>query len=110
MTEYTGAKCIMTIQCKICGNVFKRRADYLKINCTCPTCSKLARLDTKSKVKYKCLKCGYVWSITPESIMQGHGCAKCASHISYKLTTEDFIEKSQTSAIGQLRLFKYKVY
>ena len=118
MTEYTGAKCIMTVQCKICGNVFERRADSLKIHCTCQTCSKLAKLDktknkfldyiqlhnikliepyidTKSKVKYKCLKCGYVWSTTPESIMQGHGCAKCASHISYKLTTEDFIEKAK---------------
>ena len=27
--------------------------------------------------------------------MQGHGCAKCASHISYKLTTEDFINKAK---------------
>lgn len=51
MTEYIGAKCTMTIRCKICGNVFKRRADSLKINCTCPTCSKLAKLD-KTKDKF----------------------------------------------------------
>ena len=117
-TEYTGAKCSMTVQCKICGNVFERRADSLKTNCTCPTCIKTDQLNkteakfldyiqlhniklmgtytsASSKVEFECSKCGYIWSTTPVSIMQGHGCAKCASHISYKLTTEDFINKAK---------------
>lgn len=118
ISEYTGSRCIMEVKCLNCGLVFKRRADSLKTNCTCPNCVKEQSLnDSKNKfinylqnhnieligtftnvntkTTFKCIQCGYIWNTFPYSILSGHGCAKCASHISYKLTTEDFITKAK---------------
>lgn len=30
-------------------------------------------------IEIKCNDCGYIWDITPDSILRGHGCPKCAS-------------------------------
>lgn len=118
ISEYTGSKCIMNVHCNVCGTNFSRRADSLKVTCTCPVCTKINQLNsskmkfldyiqlhsiklispytnTYSKAIYECTKCGYIWSTTPTSIMQGHGCAKCSPYISYKLTTEEFINKAK---------------
>lgn len=118
ISEYTGSRCTMEVKCLNCSSIFKRRADSLKSNCTCPNCVKVQSLnasknklinylqnhnieligtytDVNTKTTFKCTQCGYIWDTTPNSILSGHGCAKCASHISYKLTTEDFITKAK---------------
>lgn len=44
-----------------------------------------------TKIKFECIKCGYVWETTPGSLVHGHGCPKCANNI--RKTTDSFIEE-----------------
>ena len=40
------------------------------------------------KIIHKCKKCGYEWKITPNDVLHGYGCPKCAGNI--KKTTEQY--------------------
>ena len=45
-------------------------------------------INSTTKIKFECLKCGYVWETTPGPLLQGHGCPKCANNI--RKTTDSF--------------------
>ncbi len=34
-------------------------------------------IDSKTKIKHKCLKCGKIWYATPSNILSGKGCPRC---------------------------------
>lgn len=38
-------------------------------------------ISSGSKILFKCLKCGNVWKTTPNIVLGGHGCPKCAGNI-----------------------------
>lgn len=46
-------------------------------------------INSKAKIKCKCLVDGYEWCATPNHILRGKGCPKCAGNI--KITTEEYI-------------------
>lgn len=35
-------------------------------------------VNNKTKIRAQCLKCGYEWDVVPSSLLNGHGCPKCA--------------------------------
>lgn len=47
-------------------------------------------INSKIKIKVKCEKDDYEWEVMPLSILQGHGCPKCAGRI---CTHEEFVER-----------------
>lgn len=34
--------------------------------------------NNKTKIRTRCLNCGYEWNVVAASILNGHGCPKCA--------------------------------
>lgn len=38
----------------------------------------------------RCMVCGYEWTPTPKSLLNGHGCPKCSNNV--KLSNEEFLE------------------
>ena len=51
---------------------------------------------TMRKIDFRCTVCGHVWGATPNNILRGRGCAKCADERfgeSRKLSQDDFMAK-----------------
>lgn len=47
-------------------------------------------INTKTPILCKCKKCDYEWTPTPKSLLNGHGCPKCAKIL--KLSNEEFLQ------------------
>ena len=45
----------------------------------------------RTKIQFQCKKCGYSWYTTPDSVLRGSGCARCAGIL--KKTQSDFVEE-----------------
>ena len=54
--------------------------------------------NTHTNISCRCLRCGYTWSPKPYSLLQGHGCPKCAK--SGTSFMEQFLLLSFRSALG----------
>ena len=111
--RYTNADAKIKIKCKICDNEWFTRAIEVLRGHGCPKCSQKALsktheqyvselatinsnvvvidkyINSYTKIKHFCLKCGYEWSVKPNSILQGNCCPKCStrrkSHEQYVL-------------------------
>jgi len=95
------------VSCKTCGNVWEARPGNLLSGNKCPKCAKknaakknslthdqfLERMkekgnpdvivvgsyfNAKTSILCRCRKCGNEWTATPNSLLQAHGCKKCA--------------------------------
>ena len=62
-------------------------------------------VDTKTKVKCRCLVCDYEWLAIPYNLLSGAGCQKCAGTL--KLTNEEFIRRLSKSNPTVRPLEKY---
>lgn len=107
LEPYRGAKKKINCRCCLCGNEWRATPDDLLHGCGCPECAK-ARLakkyrkeheqfvrevehvlpsveilgqyvNNRTRVHCKCKECGNEWDVTPNSLLRGHGCAKCAN-------------------------------
>lgn len=47
-------------------------------------------LNARTPILHKCKKCGYEWNISPDNLLRGYGCPKCAGVAKY--TTSEFID------------------
>lgn len=62
-------------------------------------------IDTRTKIKWKCLKDGYIWFATPANIFSSTaGCPKCAGQI--KLSNEIIDERTEGRTIKRIGNFK----
>lgn len=52
-----------------------------------------AYINCSTKIEVKCLKCGNVWSTTPNSLSNGHSCPLCANN--QKKTHQHFVNEMQ---------------
>ncbi|MHA2288946.1 MAG: hypothetical protein ACXABG_09170 [Promethearchaeota archaeon] len=50
-------------------------------------CISCEYINDKTKLKWQCGKCGYIWSASPNKVKRGSWCAKCAGNL--KLTIEE---------------------
>lgn len=109
--EYVSASSPIAVSCNKCNYMWSPVASSLLAGNGCPRCGKRLRIThkqfveemrainediqilgeykTKKKpVTVKCRKCGRVWDATPDSLLRGHGCAKCSGIL--KKTTKEF--------------------
>lgn len=127
ISRYTNADVKIKIRCKICGNEwFARAADVIRGH-GCPKCSQKALTKTHeqyvselaainpnivvidkyinsyTKIKHLCLKCGNEWIVKPNDLLQGNHCPQCStrrkSHEQY--VAELAIKNPNIEVIGQ---------
>ena len=120
LSGYNGNTNKIKCRCKVCGKEWETKAGIILGGKGCPYCGKTRRktndeflelfyknneqantieiLDTyilsSVKLKCRCKKCGHEWKALPNSLLQNHGCAKCAG-ITIKTQDEFVNEVSQ---------------
>lgn len=99
--QYVNSNTKIEIKCKSCGHKwFSRAADILRGHC-CPKCSRTKTheqyvselatvnsdiavvdkyINSYTKIKHLCLKCGYEWTAKPNSLLHGNHCPQCSMH------------------------------
>lgn len=122
LSEYNGNKNYITVRCKIDGNVWETKPNWLKRGSRCLVCyhklngemrrntleyfiskareihgdkydySKVEYVNNKTKVCIICPEHGEFWQ-RPDKHLQGHGCTYCFT--SYRKTTEQFIKEAR---------------
>ena len=124
--KYVGADEKIEVSCKICGNKWSARAAGMLRGCGCPKCAKVLKTKTHAqyiselhdvnpdiaviekyvnsytKIKHLCLKCGYEWEAAPNSLLHGNHCPKCSrgkSHEEY--VAELAIKNPNIEVIGK---------
>lgn len=103
LEEYKDNKTKILVKCNICGYVWRITPNSLLRNKSCPKCAgKIKKtheqfveeikekyndkyiilgkyINDRTKILVKCNICGHEWEITPNNLLRGHGCAKCAN-------------------------------
>lgn len=109
--EYTGALKKVKCKCKVCDNTWNPYATHILHGMGCPKCASRKRaksndefitemrninpnisiieeyVSSKDKIKAHCNICGAEWEASPDSLVQGHGCPKCANNMRYTTNT-----------------------
>lgn len=104
--KYIKSNVKVRFRCNVCRNEFSATPNNLLRGKGCPYCGKkkasrsetlsgaeftnklkaifdsnIVALDdyvkAKTKIRFKCLACGYTWSATPDNILHSKGCPKC---------------------------------
>ena len=122
ISEYNGNKNYITVKCKIDGNIWETKPNWLKRGNGCPKCyyrelslrqrlsvntfiergnkihnfkydySKVEYINEHTKICIICPKHGKFWMTPNKHICNKQGCPKCANKY---ITTDDFIEKAK---------------
>ena len=116
--QYSNSRSPIECRCKKCNLEFTSTPHDLLMGRTCPRCTKennLTKLRTtneaflkklesvntevipldeyvtaKTKILFRCKKCNYEWKTTPDGILHGAGCPKCAGNA--RITHEEFVQ------------------
>ena len=111
-SEYQGSNSPIEVKCKVCGYIWSPRPSSLLRGTGCPYCvgnikrthedfvEKLNEINptievlekyvnTDTKIKVKCKNCGREWYSTPNNLLDGHGCGRCAGRKSHN----EFVEE-----------------
>lgn len=121
LDTYFNNRTKLACRCDVCGYEWKATPHTLLHHAVCPACIKASGKDMNKKeraaklftermrfispsieilepyvqahqkVRCRCRKCGYEWAATPNNLLYGHGCARCAKKL--KLTTAEYIER-----------------
>lgn len=121
MEEFKGVKSKLKHRCLICGSTWEATPSDLLYSCKygCHKCALNGRALTRTrshedyvkelqninqnivplekykgnntKIKHRCLICGFEWDVQPANLLCGHGCPRCSGKEHY--TTESFKEK-----------------
>ena len=119
LAEYINANTKILHGCKKCGNTWMQKPSHILAGHGCQKCGIetrkiksrfsneifLQKLNNKNKyirpleeytgmnnkMNYECLIDGYKWNALPSSVLQGHGCPRCATTERY--TTEIYTSK-----------------
>ena len=116
LSRFLTTKQKVDAECKICGHQWSVLPTNLFRGTGCPICANTKKRKTheefvndlrtrnpqveilgkyisyEESVLVKCLVCGFEWSSSPNRLMQGNACLKCAQKMLIKPETE-FIEK-----------------
>ena len=99
-------------KCARCGNEWEATVQARSKGGKCPECARKEKITTESfvtimkdinpdiviqgeyvntetKIKCLCKKCGWVWETTPHTLKGGHGCPYCARHKKRRLNKYD---------------------
>lgn len=125
LEHYVNSVTPLLCRCKSCGHTWKAHPRFLLNGINCPNCGfklggKLKAkthtefirelqqispnitvldgyINARTKVSCKCNTCGYNWKTTPNSLLRGSGCKRCAGLLPW--TTDEFkksVEQSGT--------------
>lgn len=127
LEPYRGSKENITIYHADCGHTFKITPNAFLKGQRCSFCAKIRRaikqthsvqwfvkqlqqkygnrycvvgnyVDTKTPVKIRCTWCNTTWDPTPNNLLRGYGCPRCAGRI---VTQEDFEKRVRSKNNGQ---------
>ena len=114
--KYIGSDEKIEVLCKICGNRWFAKAADLLHSGSCSQCSRIAKAKTNTqyaselhainpdviaiekyinsytKIKHRCLKCGHEWMAMPNSLLHGNHCPKCSRRKSH----EEYVKELKT--------------
>lgn len=116
LDDYINSSTKISVKCLKCNNIWETSPKVLLKGHGCPKCVKnrkktqeefvreIEKLNKKieilgeyinysTKVQVKCLKCNNIWHSTPNSLLKGSGCPKCANNI--RKTQEEFEDEMQ---------------
>lgn len=123
LDEYISCDTKIKHRCLICGYIWSVRPYCILNGYGCPNCSHRARLTIDgykkrimdkgveclgeytnicTKIKHRCLKCGYVWDVRPSDVINHHGCPKCAytqGGIKHRIGTNQYNERIRLANI-----------
>ena len=114
LEEYVNSATKIRFKCEDCDYVWAARPNDVLKGTGCPRCAhrlpmtheefvkKLHEInktievqgnyiDTKTKLKCHCRKCGYIWFGIPGNLIKGAGCPKCAGTL--RLSHKEFVRK-----------------
>jgi len=126
---YENAKTRIHVKCKKCGNDWNPTPSELLNGNGCAKCARVKKrtheefieeftklsmpieicseyISARKPIKARCLKCGREWSTTPDNLLQGYGCSKCAGI--QKKSHKEFVEEmkqinSSIEILGEYR-------
>lgn len=135
---YTGMRQPIAAKCNKCGHEWSLKQAASLIKSGCPKCSiinkgKAHRLSqdefikkleavniniipldkyvtAKEKIRFKCSVCNSIWEATPDSVLKGSGCPKCAVkrvHSMQKLSQEEVVRRVNSINPNIILLDKY---
>lgn len=133
--EYTKAKNKIKVQCIDCGHIWETKAHVLLEGHACPKCRyhtmslkkriigeksfldkihqinpyiniKSEYVKSREKITVQCLKCGNDFLASPNNLLRGRGCPKCAKK--YRRTHQEFIEEIKDKSPNIEILSEYK--
>jgi hypothetical protein len=138
-SNYVSSKIKITFCCKFCNYEWKAYISNILIrNSSCPKCSKTIRLtneiiddrllgrnilrldnfiNSNTKIKFKCLLDNYIWSSTPNNILNNKNncpkCSKCArlsnEEIDYRIKDRSIIRTGNFINSNSKITFKCKI-
>ena len=112
--EYKNNRTRVDVMCNVCGNTFSPKASSLYMGHGCPYCAGTVGKTTeqfvdemsvknpnvkilgkyrnsKAKIETQCLRCDYIWTPTPNTLLRGSGCPKCSGLM--RKTQEEFVRE-----------------
>lgn len=112
--EYKNNRTRVDVMCNVCGNTFSPKALSLYMGHGCPYCAGTVGKTTeqfvdemsvknpnvkilgkyrnsKSKIETQCLRCDYIWTPTPNTLLKGEGCPKCSGLM--RKTQDEFVRE-----------------
>ena len=129
---YAGASIPVEVKCKKCGNIWKSNPSCLLRGTGCPRCARNQKrtheefveqlhgidssievlgkyINTDTRIEVKCKKCGKTWYSTPNNLLGGHGCGRCAGRKSQQTFLDDLLKVNpDIEVLGQY--VDYKTY
>lgn len=120
-SDYVNTEYKLQFKCKVCNNIWKATPHSILSGRGCPKCAIKKRtqkrtksheqfleemltinsdieilskyINNKTKVKYKCKKCGQIHECIAQHLLRGVGCPNCYNE-SKKTTIKDFINRA----------------
>lgn len=125
MDMYINTKTKISHRCKKCGYVWMEKPNVILQGLGCPNCPhplqkthkqyvlELAErnsdidviepyVGSQTHILHCCKKCGYQWSPTPNSILQGKGCPQCSTSIGEKMIKQ-YLDDNSINYFRQYR-------
>lgn len=114
-----GHGCPQCLRDKISVKNSKDNKTYLEdLKCKNPNVISLEPyIGANTKIKHKCAKCGYIWSVMPSSLLSGKGCPRCRSSHGEMLVCEylnmlkfDYIREKRFEDCRDIRSLPFDFY
>lgn len=77
--------------------------DLMKVNSEVEVIEKY--IDSKTKIKIKCKKCGHIWPAAPSNLLRGNGCPNCYG--TPKKSNDEFLKEIKDRKYNFVPLEKY---